>query len=41
VRSREFYSDDEIELLRARLASFLKSRTSINSQFMVEMVKAR
>ncbi len=41
VRAREFYSDDEIELLRVRLASFLKARTSINSQFKVEMVKAR
>jgi hypothetical protein len=41
VRAKDFHSDDEIELLRARLSSFLKARTSINSQFKVEIVKAR
>ncbi|MCX5753754.1 MAG: hypothetical protein NTW97_08950 [Candidatus Krumholzibacteria bacterium] len=40
VKARDFYSDDEIELLRVRLSSFLKARTSINSQFKVEIVKA-
>jgi hypothetical protein len=40
VRPKDFYSDDEIELLRVRLSSFLKARTSINSQFKVEIVKA-
>lgn len=41
VKAKEFYSDDEIELLRVRLESFLKARTSINSQFKVEIVKSR
>jgi hypothetical protein len=41
VKAKEFYSGDEIELLRVRLSSFLKARTSINSQFKVEMVKTR
>ena len=40
VKAKDFYSDDEIALLRARLSSFLKARTSINSQFKVEIVKA-
>jgi hypothetical protein len=40
VKAKDFYSDDEIELLRVRLSSFLKARTSINSQFKVEIVKA-
>ena len=31
--------DDEIELLKTRLGSFLKARTSINSQFKLEMIK--
>jgi len=39
VKAKEFHSDDEIELLRVRLSSFLKARTSINSQFKVEIVK--
>ena len=40
VKEKEFYSDDEIGLLKTRLGSFLKSRTSINSQFKLEISKA-
>ncbi len=40
VKAKEFYSDDEIELLRVRLESFLKARASINSQFKVEILKS-
>ncbi len=39
VREKDFYSDDEINLINLRLAAFLKARTSINSQFKVEVVK--
>ncbi|MBN2183969.1 MAG: hypothetical protein JW746_01445 [Candidatus Krumholzibacteriota bacterium] len=39
VSENEFHSDDEIGLLKARLGSFLKARTSINSQFKLEIVK--
>ncbi|MCK4538974.1 MAG: hypothetical protein KAV42_09285 [Candidatus Krumholzibacteria bacterium] len=39
VDGKRFYSDDEIELLKTRLGSFLKARTSINSQFKLEMIK--
>ncbi|MBU8920740.1 MAG: hypothetical protein KOO63_02660 [Bacteroidales bacterium] len=39
VDSKLFYSDDEVELLKTRLGSFLKARTSINSQFKLEMIK--
>ena len=40
VNEKDFYSDDEIDLLRRRLESFLKGRTSINSQFKVEVSKS-
>jgi len=40
VSEKDFYSDDEIDLLRRRLESFLKGRTSINSQFKVEVNKS-
>ena len=40
VREKEFYSDDEISLLKRRLESFLKARSSINSQFRLEIIKA-
>ncbi len=40
VTEKEFHSDDEIGLLKARLGSFLKARTSINNQFKLEIVKA-
>ena len=39
VAGTDFYSDEEIELLRQRLRSFLKSRATINSQFDVEMIR--
>ncbi len=39
VRENEFHSDDEIGLLKVRLGSFLKARTSINSQFKLEIIK--
>lgn len=39
VKKADFYSDDEIKLLKIRLESFLKSRTSVNSQFMLEIAK--
>ncbi len=39
VREKDFHSADEIELLKTRLGSFLKARTSINSQFKLEIVK--
>ncbi|MGM0484408.1 MAG: hypothetical protein ACQERI_07660, partial [Candidatus Krumholzibacteriota bacterium] len=40
VKEKDFYSDDEIDLIRCRLESFLKGRTSINSQFKVEVNKS-
>ena len=39
VGERTFYSDDEIKLLQTRLGSFLKSRSSVNTQFRVEIIK--
>ncbi len=36
---KDFYSEDEMNLLRQRLESFLKGRTSVNSQFRVEVIK--
>ncbi|MCD6379022.1 hypothetical protein J7M07_01075 [bacterium] len=39
VHEKDFYSDDEINLINLRLESFLKARTSINSQFKVEVIK--
>lgn len=39
IDEKDFYSDDEIELLINRLGSFLKARSSINSQFKLEIVK--
>jgi hypothetical protein len=41
VRDKDFYSDDEIDLLKVRLGSFLKARTSINSQFKLEIAKTQ
>ncbi len=40
VSGKDFYADEEIELLKIRLGSFLENRTSINSQFRLEMIKA-
>lgn len=39
VRSRDFYSDDELKLLQMRLASFLKSRSPVNTQYRVEIIR--
>lgn len=35
----EFYSEDEIRLLKTRLQAFLKSRSAVNTQYKVEIVK--
>ncbi len=40
IKTEDFHSDDEIELLRTRLQNFLKSRSPVNTQFKVEIVKA-
>ena len=39
VTSAEFYSDDEVELLKVRLETFLKSRSPVNSHFRVEILR--
>ncbi len=39
IKSQDFYSDDEISLLKIRLNSFLKSRSPINTFFQVEINK--
>jgi len=39
VSGEEFYSDDETSLLQIRLKSFLKSRSPVNTQFKVEIIK--
>ncbi len=39
VDGEEFHSDDETSLLQTRLTSFLKSRSPVNTQFKVEIVK--
>ena len=39
VKGTEFYSDDEIELLRIRLGSFLKARSPVNTHYRVEIVR--
>jgi hypothetical protein len=39
VSGEEFHSDDETALLQTRLTSFLKSRSPVNTQFKVEIVK--
>ncbi len=40
VNKTEFYSDDEIALLRTRLGNFLKARSPVNTHFRVEIVPA-
>ena len=40
IRAEDFHSDDEVEFLRTRLQNFLKSRSPVNTQFKVEIVKA-
>jgi len=39
IKAIDFYSDDEIDLLRTRLANFLKSRSPVNTQFTVKIEK--
>lgn len=39
VLGADFYSDDEIGLLRQRLGSFLKARSPVNTHYRVEIVK--
>ncbi|MBU0983099.1 MAG: hypothetical protein KKA42_04465, partial [candidate division Zixibacteria bacterium] len=39
VTESEFYSDDELELMRERLGRFLKSRAPLNTHFKVEIRK--
>ncbi len=38
IKNNDFYSDDEIKLLQARLGSFLKSRSQVNTHYKVEIV---
>jgi len=40
ITARDFYSEDEISLLKKRLESFLKSRSQVNTHFQVEINKA-
>ncbi|MBN1211606.1 MAG: hypothetical protein JXA92_03435 [candidate division Zixibacteria bacterium] len=40
VNDGDFYSDDEIALLRLRLGQFLKSRSAVNTAYTVEINKA-
>lgn len=40
VSKSEFYSDDEVALLRTRLGNFLKSRSPVNTHFRVEIAPA-
>lgn len=39
VKGSDFYSNDEINLLQTRLASFLKSRSPVNTHFRVEITR--
>ncbi|MBD3258806.1 hypothetical protein GF377_10260 [candidate division GN15 bacterium] len=39
VAERDFYSDVELELLRERLGAFLKSRSPVNVQYQVEIIR--
>ncbi len=39
IKAQDFYSDDEISLLRTRLNSFLKSRSPVNTFFRIEIKK--
>lgn len=39
IKDDQFYSDDEVNLLKIRLHGFLKARSSVNAQYQVEMVK--
>jgi hypothetical protein len=39
LKATDFYSDDEIALLKTRLNSFLKSRSPVNSHYQIEIEK--
>ena len=39
AHKEQFYSDDEAELLKIRLKQFLKSRSSVNTQYEVEVIR--
>ncbi len=39
IKQEQFYSDKEINLLKLRLQSFLKSRSQVNNQFKVEVTR--
>ena len=39
IDAEKFYSDDELELLKQRLLRFLKARSTVNTQFQVEIAK--
>ena len=39
IKPADFYSDDEIELLRVRLSGFLKSRSPVNTHYAVKIEK--
>ncbi len=38
VKQAEFHSEDELEILRYRLNSFLKSRSPVNTHFQIEFL---
>ncbi|MCK4632992.1 MAG: hypothetical protein KAT79_06945, partial [candidate division Zixibacteria bacterium] len=39
VGAEDFYSDDEATLLQRRLNEFLRSRSAVNSTFVVEIIR--
>lgn len=39
VVKEQFYSDDEAELLKVRLLQFLKSRSPVNTQYQIEVIR--
>ncbi|PKK84986.1 MAG: hypothetical protein CVT49_00145 [candidate division Zixibacteria bacterium HGW-Zixibacteria-1] len=39
IKADDFYSNDEVELLRIRLNNFLKSRSPVNTQFAIKIEK--
>jgi len=40
VSAQDFHSEEELDLLRIRLADFLKSRSAVNTQYSVEITAA-
>jgi hypothetical protein len=39
IKGTDFYSNDEASLLQKRLTAFLKSRSAVNTHFVVEIIK--